>query len=65
LLLLDLVLPEVSDFDALDNTLLLFVGGEIMSIAKAELTGKACAAGSSALTGKGPIRRAATINRSV
>jgi hypothetical protein len=34
----DLILPEVCDFDALANTLLLFVGNEIMSVAEATLT---------------------------
>jgi hypothetical protein len=34
----DILLPNVSDFDALANALLLFVGNEIMSIADAELT---------------------------
>jgi hypothetical protein len=35
---IDLILPGVSDFDALANTVLLFVGDEIMSIAEAEMT---------------------------
>ena len=34
----DIILPDVFDFDALANTLLLFVGGEIMSISGATLT---------------------------
>lgn len=36
---IDLILPGVSDFDALANALLLFVGDEIMSIAEADMTG--------------------------
>lgn len=35
---IDLILPGVSDFDALANTVLLFVGDEIMSIAEADMT---------------------------
>jgi hypothetical protein len=34
----DLILPDVCDFDALANTILLFCGSEIMSIAEATLT---------------------------
>lgn len=35
----DQTMPDVSDFDALANTVLLFVDGEIMSVAEASLTG--------------------------
>jgi len=34
----DLILPDVCDFDALNNTVLLFIGDEIMSISEATLT---------------------------
>jgi hypothetical protein len=42
----DLVLPDVCDFDALANSLLLFVGNEIMSVAEATMN----AAGAYTLT---------------
>lgn len=42
----DLILPDVCDFDALANSVLLFVGDEIMSVAEANMT----AAGAFSLT---------------